>query len=196
MARTIEFNRDDVLHSAMTIFWQKGYSLTSIPNLVTATKLNPGSIYAAFDSKEGLFLETLEFYGSLSLATLQQFISDADSPLIGIRNFFDALINKPQEEIKRGCLLVNTILEMSSHNATIQAQANKQLKAVETELFDALTKAQNLGELTDQADLKSLAKYLMVNIWGLRVMAKTGQLNDNFEARDSLVDNIMKTLNI
>ena len=195
MARTIEFNRDDVLHSAMTIFWQKGYSLTSIPNLVTATKLNPGSIYAAFDSKEGLFLETLEFYGSLSLATLQQFISDADSPLIGIRNFFDALINKPQEEIKRGCLLVNTILEMSSHNATIQAQANKQLKAVETELFDALTKAQNLGELTDQADLKSLAKYLMVNIWGLRVMAKTGQLNNKFEARDALVDNIMKTLN-
>ena len=195
MARTIEFNRDDVLHSAMTIFWQKGYSLTSIPNLVSATKLNPGSIYAAFDSKEGLFLETLEFYGSRSLATLQQFISDADSPLIGIRNFFDALINKPQEEIKRGCLLVNTILEMSSHNATIQAQANKQLKAVETELFDALTKAQNLGELTDQADLKSLAKYLMVNIWGLRVMAKTGQLNNKFEARDALVDNIMKTLN-
>ena len=195
MARTIEFNRDDVLHSAMTIFWQKGYSLTSIPNLVTATKLNPGSIYAAFDSKEGLFLETLEFYGSRSLATLQQFISDADSPLIGIRNFFDALINKPQEESKKGCLLVNTILEMSSHNATIQAQANKQLKAVETDLFDALTKAQNLGELTDQADLKSLAKYLMVNIWGLRVMAKTGQLNNKFEARDALVDNIMKTLN-
>ncbi|KAG1663443.1 Sulfate adenylyltransferase subunit 2 [Nymphon striatum] len=66
MARTVEFDRNEVLENAMNTFWQNGYSMTSIPNLVKSTKLNPGSIYAAFKSKEGLFLETLEFYGKRS----------------------------------------------------------------------------------------------------------------------------------
>ena len=194
MARTTEFNRNDVLHNAMNTFWQKGYSMTSIPNLVSSTKLNPGSIYAAFNSKEGLFLETLEYYGNQSLATVQQFISADDSPVLGIKKFFDALINKSHDDNQKGCLLVNTILEMSSHNATIQAQANKQLKAVETELVVALSKAKDLGELSAQANPEKLAKYLMVNIWGLRVMAKSGQIQNSTESKDALVDQIMSTL--
>lgn len=196
MARTVEFNRDEVLQNAMNTFWQKGYSMTSIPNLVSATQLNPGSIYAAFDSKEGLFLETLELYGKRSLATLQQFIAEADSPLIGIENFFHALINKTNDENKNGCLLVNTILEMSSHNASIQAQANMQLKTVETELFTALEKSQNLGELSAQANPKTLAKYLMVNIWGLRVMAKTGSLKQDTEAKEAVLAQILKAFSV
>lgn len=194
MARTTEFDRNDVLHNAMNTFWQKGYSMTSIPNLVSATKLNPGSIYAAFDSKEGLFLETLEYYGSRSLATLQEFISNETSPLEGIEEFFNALINKPYDESQKGCLIVNTILEMSSHNETIQAQANKQLKLVETELFEALTKAQDIGELSQKAEPEHLAKYLLVNIWGLRVMAKSGQLNSSSQSKDAIVNQIMSTL--
>jgi len=75
MARNIEFNREDVLHKAMNTFWKNGYSMTSIPNLVSATKLNPGSIYSAFNSKEGLFLETLDFYGKQSLHSLREVIS-------------------------------------------------------------------------------------------------------------------------
>ena len=60
MARTIEFDRNEVLENAMNTFWKNGYSMTSVPDLVSATKLNPGSIYSSFKSKEGLFLETLK----------------------------------------------------------------------------------------------------------------------------------------
>jgi len=195
MARTIEFNRDEVLQNAMDTFWQKGYSMTTIPNLVSTTKLNPGSIYAAFDSKEGLFFETLEFYGNRSLATLKQFITEAVSPLIGIENFFHALINKTNDENQNGCLIVNTILEMSSHNSKIQEQANKQLNAVGTELLNTLEQAKNLGELSALANTETLAKYLMVNIWGLRVMAKSGSLKEDAGAKATVLNQILKGLN-
>jgi len=55
MARPIEFDREEVLQKAIGVFWQKGYSATSIKNLVEATGLQPGSIYAAFGDKRGLF---------------------------------------------------------------------------------------------------------------------------------------------
>ena len=192
MARTTEFNREEVLENAMHTFWQKGYSQTSIPNLVATTKLNPGSIYAAFDSKEGLFLESLEFYGNRSLATLKQFINNAESPAKGIEAFFQALIKKTTDKDDMGCLVVNTILEMSSHNAKIQAQANKQLNLIETELCNALEKAKSLDELIPNVDPKTLAKYLMVNIWGLRVMAKTRSMNNQTNCKDEVLEQILR----
>ena len=194
MARTIEFNREEVLENAMQLFWQKGYSQTSIPNLVSATKLNPGSIYAAFDSKEGLFLESMEFYGNRSLTALKDSINHAESPTKGIADFFRTLINKTQDRDDMGCLVVNTLLEMSSHNETIQLHANKHLNAVEAELCKALEKAKILDELAPDVDPKTLAKYLMVNIWGLRVLAKTGTMNEQTQShyKDEVLDQILR----
>ncbi len=194
MARTIEFNREQVLENAMHTFWQKGYSQTSIPNLVSSTKLNPGSIYAAFDSKEGLFLETMEFYGNRSLATLKQFMIEAESPLKGIENFFQALINKTEDKNDKGCLIVNTLLEMSSHNPIIQNHANMQLKAVETELCNVLEEAKTLGEISSNANPKTLAKYLMVNIWGLRVLAKTGTMTETINQQTQSKNEVLKQI--
>lgn len=194
MARTSEFNREEVLENAMNTFWQKGYSQTSIPNLVATTKLNPGSIYAAFDSKEGLFLESLEFYGNRSLNSLRQIIVNAESPKKGIESFFHVLVHKSEDEDQIGCLVVNTLLEMSSHNPTIQAQANKQLDAIETELFQTLEQAKKLGELASYTNPKILAKYLMVNIWGLRVLAKTGTMNKQEQAKNDVLNQILKAI--
>jgi len=194
MARTTEFNREQVLENAMHTFWQKGYSQTSIPNLVEATNLNPGSIYAAFESKEGLFIEAMKFYGERSLTALKSFLNNADTPLKGIENFFGELINKTQNNKDQGCLVVNTLLEMSSHNSTIQTQANNLLEANENELFKALEKAKTLGELTSNANPKVLAKYLMVNIWGLRVLAKTGSMHGQTQSRDEVLEQILSVL--
>lgn len=173
MARTIEFDRNEVLENAMNIFWQKGYSMTSVPDLVSVTKLNPGSIYSAFKSKEGLFLETLEFYGKRSVAHLKQCIENSGSPLEGIEKFLAGIVDKSEGIDKRGCLMVNTILEMSSHNEKVQAQAKQQLQSVEDELLKALLQAQEDGELSADKEPVALAKFLMVNIWGFRVLSKT-----------------------
>jgi TetR/AcrR family transcriptional repressor of nem operon len=60
MARPAEFDRNDVLNKAMDVFWRTGYTATSVSDLVHATNLKPGSLYAAFNSKRGLFLEVID----------------------------------------------------------------------------------------------------------------------------------------
>jgi TetR/AcrR family transcriptional repressor of nem operon len=59
MARPKSFDREEVLESAMAVFWRKGYAATSIRDLVEATGLNPGSLYDTFDDKHSLFLESV-----------------------------------------------------------------------------------------------------------------------------------------
>lgn len=51
---------DQVLAQARSVFVAKGYQGSSIDDLVQATGLLRGSLYAAFGSKYGLFRETLE----------------------------------------------------------------------------------------------------------------------------------------
>ncbi|MET3544911.1 hypothetical protein ABID47_001505 [Paenibacillus favisporus] len=49
-----EFDPDDIVDAAMQVFWQRGYSATSIQDLVKGTELGRSSIYNAFGSKHEL----------------------------------------------------------------------------------------------------------------------------------------------
>ena len=62
MSRPTKFDREQVLQQAMQAFWQRGYAATSVRDLVEATGLLPGSLYATFGGKRGLFLASLDLY--------------------------------------------------------------------------------------------------------------------------------------
>lgn len=174
MARPAQFERDDVLEKAMQAFWDQGYNATSMASLVDITSLKPGSIYAAFDSKEGLFLAALDFYAQQSLAKIKRTLTEADTPLQGIRSFF---LNMGRENTGghsgRSCLLVNTVLEISRQNELVQNRVNRHLADIEVLFLHALKTAQANGELSSDKDPKALAVFLMTSIWGLRVLGGT-----------------------
>jgi len=182
MARTIEYDREDVLKNAMETFWEKGYSNTSIPNLVKATRLQPGSIYAAFKSKEGMFQAALEYYSQCGLKKIRKSIEQASTPLEGVKSVLEDVIEEILDDRQqRGCFLVNSLLEMAPSNKNVQKQINNYLAIVENQLFIALKSAHDLGELSQNKNPKALAKFLMVNIWGLRVLSKTDADENNMK---------------
>jgi TetR/AcrR family transcriptional repressor of nem operon len=192
--RKIEFDREKVLSNAMSAFWEEGYCQTSMARLVEITDLNPGSIYAAFKSKEGLFSSTIELYGQRSLEHLQQSLDQAATPLQGVKQFIQEMaVEIVNDRKKRGCFLVNTALEVSPHNANIRRKVNQQLGAIESMILDALQSAQNSGELSKQYTPSELAQHIMVIIWGLRV---AGQTTGNEKAIQASLDILLSLLNI
>ncbi len=62
MGRPREFDEKVVVAKARDAFWANGISATSISDLGDATGLSVGSIYKAFDSKDGLCFRTLDDY--------------------------------------------------------------------------------------------------------------------------------------
>jgi len=172
MARPASFDREQVLGRATEAFWDHGYGATSISQLVEATKLQPGSLYAAFDSKQGLFLAALDFYATRSLQRLRGALDGAADPLQGIHRFFGQLVRASAESKRpRGCLLVNTVLEVGRHDPEVQARVKAHLAEVESVFVAALEKAQVQGLLAADRSPKSLARFLMITIWGLRVLS-------------------------
>jgi AcrR family transcriptional regulator len=65
IGRPRAFDRDEALKAAMVLFWRKGFEATSMTDLCGAMGVRSPSLYAAFGSKEALYLEALERYVEL-----------------------------------------------------------------------------------------------------------------------------------
>src|ERR1700742_4795444 len=62
IGRPREFDREAALQAAMLLFWRKGFAATSMNDLCEAMGIRSPSLYAAFGSKEALYLESVEHY--------------------------------------------------------------------------------------------------------------------------------------
>ena len=62
LGRPREFDREAALAAAMLLFWRKGFAETSMNDLCEAMGIRSPSLYAAFGSKEALYLEAFEHY--------------------------------------------------------------------------------------------------------------------------------------
>jgi len=174
MARPTRFTREDVLEKAMQAFWSEGYNATGMADLVTITDLRPGSLYGSFKSTRDLFRAPLDHYGEHSVAKIEQALNASDSPLTDIRGFFlEQARDAAGDNGKRSCFLVNTVLELARRDNEIREQINVYFKQIEALFRRRLKQAQACGELGADKDPKTLAAFLLNNIWGLRVLGGT-----------------------
>ena len=172
MARVIEYDPQDVLQKAMNIFWEKGYESTSIQDIVMTTGLKPGSLYAAYKNKEGIFKAVLELYTASSLNIIKKILEADEDMLKNIKNFLNLLIvDVISNETHNGCLLVKTLLVVSHKDEKIQEQIVAFYKQLEPLVENTLKRAKEQGQ-TD-VDAKEFTKFIFSIVYGTHVHYKT-----------------------
>jgi AcrR family transcriptional regulator len=62
MGRPKKFNREGVLEKALPVFWRRGFADASLHELEQATGVNKSGLYAEFEDKEDLFVQSLHYY--------------------------------------------------------------------------------------------------------------------------------------
>jgi TetR/AcrR family transcriptional repressor of nem operon len=172
MARPPQFDRDEVLWKATLLFWERGYRGVSISDIVQATGLLPGSIYAGFGNKEGLFLACLERYNDGANHMRAEF-EQGKSPMECVRLFFRTMIEQSaDEDDRRGCFLVNVSLECNAGETAIKTKVRTCMDQGETWLRMRLDAAKAEGEIKPKTDTARLAACLMGSVFGFRVMSR------------------------
>ena len=83
------FDEDKVIEAAMLLFWEKGYTDTSMADLLKVTGLSKGSFYNAFGSKHDLFLKALLKYDMENRCIILQELVAMDSPVESIETFLN-----------------------------------------------------------------------------------------------------------
>ena len=174
MPRPSEFDRDEVLHRAMEVFWCQGYEATGMPDLVEAMGIGRQSLYNAFESKRSLFLEALKVYQAERARSLQKVLASAASPLRGIETLLTSIATARGVARTRGCMSVNTAAEIGVKDdevADIQSRGAQQSKA---DLALAVGQAKAQGELPAELDEHAAAEFVLTVMRGLRLSAKAG----------------------
>lgn len=163
------FERETVLDNAILLFWQQGFTASSMLQIVQATGLKPGSLYHEFDNKEGLFLASLTRYSERTMGSIRETIEQSDSVTKGIRQILARLIEDTLDKQYCGCFLIKTQLELAAQNNELYQLASKKLADTE-DLY-----GQYLGSQFDPVIAKQYAKQLMMVIFGIRVYGYQGR---------------------
>jgi len=182
MPRPASYQRDQILRRAIGVFWRRGYRGSSVKDLVAATHLQPGSLYAAFDNKRSLFHAAVECYFHDVLALQQRILCGEGTPLERLGRFFHHLCREcEQDDEARGCLLVNALLEApEDHELSDRLQA--MFAEFEAEFVRVLEAARDSGELPVDSDPRAGARFLLTGMYGLRVCQKVGAGNGHARA--------------
>jgi TetR/AcrR family transcriptional repressor of nem operon len=175
MPRPKEFNPDDAVEKAMQVFWHKGYESTSMEDLLGAMDLNRGSLYDTFGDKRQLFLKVVDRYCTTVVGSKFALLDQPGPALPTLRGFIHGMLEgalaDPQ---RRGCLIANTVMELSPHEKEIAGTLRQTLKMLEDAFFRVLDRAKQQGELNSQKDSRALARFLTTMLQGTIVMIKSG----------------------
>ncbi|OIQ48939.1 HTH-type transcriptional repressor ComR [Pseudodesulfovibrio hydrargyri] len=173
MARNKEYEKDQVLNAATRVFWEKGYTGTSVNALVQATGLGKRSMYKEFGSKENLFRECLQNYMFNLNREASSILSRQPLGLANIEAFFANRIDQASICDSDGCMVINSAVEKKLIDAGTFDLVQESLAGLEDAFFACLEAAADRGEIPEGKDLEVLAGFLMTFTAGMMALCKT-----------------------
>jgi TetR/AcrR family transcriptional repressor of nem operon len=173
MARPREFDEAAVLDAATDCFWRDGYEATSVRELAAEMGIAAPSLYNAFGDKRSLFRAVLLRYAERSMRARLAQLETTLPPKQAIRAFVDSIVDRSvNDPDHRGCLLVNSALEVAPHDPELGAEIAARLGEIEAFFRRAAAAAQNEGSTPPGHDPADLARLLLGVVLGVRVLAR------------------------
>lgn len=174
MARTKDFDENEVLTKAIQLFWHKGYNATSMQDLVDGLGISRSSLYDTYTDKHTLFVKALESYQNTGAAKVQEIINRPGSAKETIKILLEfCSVELLGDKQQKGCFMVNAEIEVAPHDAEVNNLVCKNEQQMEEAFCQVIKKGQESGEIRNQQDAMALARFIFNAVKGMRVTAKS-----------------------
>ena len=184
----MKYDHDKVIENATTLFWKRGFHAAGMRDIQQALDMRPGSIYARFQSKEGLFKLVVERYAENSKAKLKA-VANESSPLAALRAFFEnALISPNEQRYMRQCLLVKSIAELDVIGDIAKKAVIDSMEKVKGCFIDVVNAAIEAQELPESTPVTLAADWLQNQFVGMRAFAL---LQDEEAPIQTMIDKVL-----
>ena len=188
LAKPTKFDRQEVINKATNLYWKKGFHATSMRNLQDEVDMRPGSIYAAFGSKDTLFKETLKNYTEMGIEQLLKCRSENQSPIEALKAFVKIqVIDTPENAPNGMCMLTKTLTELTDDHQDLIEATKAHLQQIEWEFEKLIKEAQSLGEVDKNKEPQYLVSHIQIQIAGLRTYAK---MNNDKSRLNTIINDI------
>jgi TetR/AcrR family transcriptional repressor of nem operon len=192
MVRTRTFDPTAALSQVVDLFSSKGYSETSMEDIVHATGVSRYGLYGTFGSKRELFEQALERYadgmGKQSFLRLLE----PGASLAHIRRIFEERVaDMCCSEENKGCLFVHTAMELAPQDEELRGVLQRFMKRMSKAFSIGLDSAKGRGEIRADVDVDAAGELLTSTMFGLAVLGRTGFAR---ETLDGIVDSTLASL--
>ncbi len=175
MNRARTFDPATALGQAVDLFASKGYSETSMEDIVRATGVSRYGLYGTFGNKRELFEQALDRYaegmGKRSFLRLLE----PGASLDHIRAIFDERIaDMCCEQENKGCLFIHTAMELAPQDEELRGVLQRFMKRMSKAFAIGLDSAKGRGEVAEHVDTDAAGELLTSTMFGLAVLGRTG----------------------
>jgi len=170
MPRPRSPSRDDLVVSAMRVFWKSGFASTSIDDLVKASGVSRGGIYADFRNKEDLLIGCFKAYRERYVDPALTILRSDENGLRGIDGYFTHFIELHRRHGMPGpgCFIANAMTELAPHDDAVRAIVAQHMSDLRKAFRGAVEKsAKSAGATLTTGELNELAGFLATASQGL-----------------------------
>ncbi|PZF73579.1 TetR/AcrR family transcriptional regulator [Taibaiella soli] len=173
MARSKDFDENEVLAKAIQLFWHKGYNGTSMQDLVDALGISRSSLYDTYTDKHTLFLKALERYQSIGNTNVLEIAAGKGSAKKIVQKLLEfAVSDMICDKQQKGCFMVNAEVEVAPHDKEVNKLVCRNDQQMEDIFFEVIQKGIDNGELKSK-DGRALARFVFNAVKGMQVTAKS-----------------------
>jgi len=170
MSRPKEFEVSPALDAVLDSFWSRGYEATSMSDLENATGLSRSSLYSTFGNKRQLFDAALVRYNEQTVEPTLSALEDPNAGIKELKQYFSILAGTFRSEPElavRGCLIVNTMVELSAQDDAAREVTSAHFERVKGAIENGLKGA---GKLAGK-ELNLEARKITSSVMGALVIA-------------------------
>ena len=153
--RPRSFDEETALDELTALFWQKGYTQTSVADLVEASGVPKPSLYRIFGSKEELFASILRRYMATRMDMISTLVAHAGPGVDGIHTFLSLMRDDVVSGTSQnGCLLVAASAELHGTTPGFDDFGSAYRGALRERIYTLVERAGGADNVIDQrADL-------------------------------------------
>ncbi len=162
--RPTVFKNEEMVLKAQELFWKKGYTATSLSELSATTGAGAGSLYNTFKGgKKELFKKSLH-QRKKDLEDFKTLLEKSDYPIELIKAFFLSVATESKKSHFKGCIVANTIVEMTFIDEELGSDAIDILKETEKLYTTTILSEQKRGNIKSKIPATILARHL-ITLW-------------------------------
>ena len=168
MARALEFDYDKAIAKATRIFWKKGYSGTSLRDLLKGMGIGEGSFYNTLKSKKQLYVECLKHYNDTVGRRRFTALFSPASAKEGVRGLFRTVLDDLDDpRTPRVCLIARSVCSDVLSESDLEKLVQSDMAGLFGAFSERLKSAKDTGELPPEFEPEVVAQIIGTYFQGL-----------------------------
>lgn len=169
-----DITRNVIIERAAPIFNRKGYSGTSLADIMEATGLQKGGIYNHFSGKDDIALEAFEYSFAILRGRYRRALREAgmdyQKQLLALMIVFEHNVEDPP--IAGGCPILNTAVDSDDTHPLLRRRARQALDEWRDTMRRIIAKGQQKGVFHTNVDGDEVATTVISLLEGATMMSQ------------------------